>query len=134
MKRRFYVSSLASVFAIALAIGQTSSVEGTWEGNLHGVKAITLTVWEAAGRLEGDAVFYILRREGTGWHNGAASPQIPLQNVRREGATLHFSLKGSNGQPVEMEMKLAGPDTATLTRQPGSMPALSIPVRRTSER
>ena len=133
MKRTWYVSSLACIFALPLAIGRTPALEGTWEGDLHGVKAIALTIRETGGRAEGVAMFYVVRDENSGRHNGSPSPQIPLQNVRREGATLYFSVRGSNGEALPMEMKWTGPNTASLTRKrTASLPELIIPVRRTS--
>ena len=130
MKTMRSVSLLAGLLALGV-IGSASEVEGRWEGNWQGAKALTLTVRETQGRVEGNAVFYLIRREKPAEPGGAPSPEISLQNPRWDGATLRFSVKGSNGQPVLMEMKVTGPNTAELTREAGSsMPALTIPMHK----
>lgn len=130
MKQMRFVSLLAGLLALA-PIGNAAEIEGKWEGNWQGAKAVTLTLRETEGRVEGNAVFYIIRREKPTEPGGAPSPEISLQNPRWDGATLRFSVKGSNGQPVLMEMKLTGPNTAELTREAGSsLPALTIPLHK----
>ena len=129
MKRTLYVCALAGL--VALAVGSASELEGTWEGKLEGVKAITLTLRESGGQVSGRAVFFIIRDEGSGKHNGAGSPPISLQDVRSDGAVLHFFVKGSNGQPLAMDMKITGPARAELTRQwGGGLPALTISLEK----
>lgn len=131
MKRMLHVCLLAGAFPLLAAIANASPIEGTWEGDLHGVKAITLTVHETGGHMGGNIVFYVLRDEGSGWHTGSPSPAIALQAVQWDGARLRFTVQGSNGRPVTLEMRLNGANTAEVNRKPtADMPALTVTLRR----
>jgi len=131
MKRMLHVCLLAAGFPLLAAIANASPIEGTWEGDLHGVKAITLIVHETGGHMGGNVVFYILRDEGSGWHTGSPSPAVALQAVQWDGALLRFTVQGSNGQPVALGMKLKGAHTAELNRKPtADMPELTVSLRK----
>jgi hypothetical protein len=126
MKRMLHVCLLAAGFPLLAAIANASPIEGTWEGDLHGVKAISLTVHETGGHM-----FYIVRDEGSGWHTGLPSPAIALQAVQWDGALLRFTVQGSNGEPVALEMKLNGANTAELNRKAtADMPEVTVSLRR----
>jgi hypothetical protein len=78
--------------ALCLVKAAASPITGTWEGMKDGVKAATITVRENDGILGGSAVFYIIRDEGSGTHNGSAQPAIALQGTEWDGKVLRFSV------------------------------------------
>ena len=128
MKTMRFVCLLAVLAATAPA---QPSVAGTWNGNLHGVKAVTVTLRDSGASLEGTAVFYILRDEGSGFHSGAPSPEIALRELRRESGVLRFWLPGSNGQALSFEMRITGPATAELKRlKTQNEPELTVILQR----
>ena len=134
MKTTLYVC----LFAITLAVAQNrqnlTPVAGSWEGDLEGVKAVTLILGEPDPRPAGHIVFYILKDEGSGFHTGSASPALQMGGLRRKGDVLQFWVRGSDGRPLSFVMQITGPGHARLTRlKSRSTPELTIALRRQTE-
>ena len=134
MKTTLYVC----LFAITLAVAQNrqdlTPVAGSWEGDLEGVKAVTVNLREPDRQPVGNIVFYILKDEGSGFHTGSASPALQMGGLRRKGDVLQFWVRGSSGQPLSFVMRITGPGHARLTRlKSRSTPELTIALRRQTE-
>ena len=110
------VSVATAVLALWLALGAPAPVEGIWEGRLHGVKAVTLTVRENGQTIEGSIVFYIVRDNGSGRHDGEATAALALAKVTWDGRILRFSVTPPEGESRQFEMKLTGERSAELKR------------------
>jgi hypothetical protein len=134
MKRMLQVCLLTGIVGLVCAMPMASPVEGTWEGEVSGLKAVTLTVRDAGGKIEGSAIFYVLRDEGEGKRIGGKS-EVPLLNATWDGRTLRFSVRPPGVEPddpnVQFEMIVRGQDTAELKRiEAGTVPAATISMLR----
>ncbi len=135
MKRMLQVCFLTGIVGLVFAMPMASPGEGTWEGEVSGLKAVTLTVRDAGGKIEGSAIFYVLRDEGEGKRIGGES-EVPLLNATWDGRTLRFSVRPPGLEPddpsVRFEMMVKGQDTAELKRlEAGRIPAATISMRKT---
>jgi hypothetical protein len=129
------VCLIAVTAALAQNQGPPTAAAGSWEGNLEGVKAVTVNLRGPDSQPEGSVVFYILKDEGSGFQNGPATPAIPMQDLRRVGDLLRFRVRGSNGAALSFEMRITGASYARLTRlRSGSIPELTVALRRQSEK
>src|ERR1039458_3955709 len=54
------------VAALIAAMEKPAAIEGKWEGGMNGLKAVTVTVHETKGRMEGSVIFYVTRDDGQG--------------------------------------------------------------------
>jgi hypothetical protein len=118
MRTLRYVCLFAGVLCLLtrLIFGQGSgSIAGVWEGELHGLRAVTLTVHQEGAELSGNVVFYILKDEGSGWHVGAPSAPLPLLNPKWDGKLLRFSVSHGDWL-VPFEMRITGPGAAEFRR------------------
>jgi len=91
MTKMLHVCLLGGALALFLNISAALPVEGTWEGSSKGLKAVTLTVHETKGELQGEAVFYVLRDDGGGLYI-AGEDRRPMVGPRWDGKTLRFSV------------------------------------------
>jgi hypothetical protein len=71
------------------------------------------------GILRGSVVFYILRDNGNGSHNGDALPSQEMKAVEWDGKKLRFTIADSNGAPAAFVMRLTGDGVAELQAQGG---------------
>ena len=95
------------------------------------MKAVTLKLEDADGKVGGTAVFYIIKDEGSGKHNGSASPPMPLVDTRWDGEKLRFGVVNQTGETILFEMKVAGEGSADLTVvDSDGRPQRTIPIRR----
>jgi hypothetical protein len=135
MRRSLHVCLMAMVVALFLAKAAASPVVGTWEGMRDGVKAATIAVKESDGILGGSAIFYIIRDEGSGTHNGAPTPPLTMVGTQWDGKVLSFSvnngLKNGAGKTIAFELRVTGADTGELRRpaQNGE-PEIRVPMMR----
>ncbi|MGO9254890.1 MAG: hypothetical protein ACLQU1_01100 [Bryobacteraceae bacterium] len=130
MKTFQHVCLWAGALALCLAMATDALVKGTWEGDLRGVKAVTLKLQEADGKVGGTEVFYIVRDEGSGKHNGSASPPMPLVDTRWDGEKLRFGVVNQTGETILFEMKVTGQRSADLTVvDSDGKPQRTIPIR-----
>ena len=108
----------AGTLAMVLALGAPVPVAGAWEGRIGAARAITLKVRDNGRSIEGAAVFYIVKDEGSGAHTGSASPEIPFSNPRWNGEVLTFEIHGPHGEEGTFEMKATGRTTGEIWRVP----------------
>lgn len=131
MRTTLSVCLLAVTLALAQDQQHLTPVAGSWDGDLEGAKAVTVSLRGPEQRPEGKIVFYILKDEASGLHSGSASPELPMEELRRDGDSLRFRVRGSDGRPVYFEMRITGGGHARLTRRPnGVEPELTIVLRR----
>jgi hypothetical protein len=131
MKTFQHVCLWAGVLTLCLAMATDAPVTGIWEGDLQGVKAVTLKLQEADGKVGGTEVFYIVKDGGSGKHNGSASPKLPLVNARWDGEKLRFGVVNQNGETILFEMKIAGEGSADLTVvDSDGKPQRTVAIRR----
>jgi hypothetical protein len=64
MKRMLEVCLAALALAAAASPAESSSFAGTWEGQLEGVKAVTLEIQEVGPIVTGGITFYVIKDEG----------------------------------------------------------------------
>ncbi len=113
MRRILYGWMLATT--LACVSGRAATVPaGAWEGSVDGRKAVSLEVKDAP-QLRGSIVFYILRDDGDGSHEGSASPAVPMQDLKWDGEILRFSVD-AGGRAVRFELRSAGVGRAVLKR------------------
>jgi hypothetical protein len=131
MKTFRHVCLWAGVLALGLAMATDGPITGTWEGDLHGVKAVTLKLETTGTKVGGTAVFYIVKDEVSGAHNGSASPAMPLLNTGWDGGKLRFTVENQSGESVLFEMRITGEESADLTvLDPQGDPRRTLPIRR----
>ena len=112
MKTLGYVCLLAGALCLLTqSLQPASPIAGTWEGQSHGLKAITLKISQDSRNISGTVVFYILKDEGSGLHVGRPSDPLPLLNPRWNGKVLRFSVNNDKWL-VPFEIRLAGPRAA----------------------
>jgi hypothetical protein len=113
MRTLRYVCLFAGALCLLarLIFGQGSSIAGTREGQLHGLKAVTLMIRQDGAIVSGNAVFYILKDEGSGLHVGAPSAPLLLVNPRWDGKVLRFSVSHGNWL-APFEMRVTGEGNA----------------------
>jgi hypothetical protein len=117
MKRTLPLCLLAGLMALCLVKAAASPVVGTWDGTKDGVKAATITVRETDGILGGTAIFYIIiREEGSGSHNGAATPPLAMVGTQWDGKVLRFSVTNDDGKSIAFEFRVTGEGKAELRR------------------
>jgi hypothetical protein len=117
--------------ALCLVKAAASPVAGTWEGMKDGVKAATIHVRETDGILGGSAIFYIILNEGSGTHNGAATPPLAMVGTQWDGHVLRFSVVPSDGRSIAFELRVTGEGKAELRRPAqGDMPEDKVPMVR----
>jgi len=116
MRRMLNVCLLAGLMALCLVKAAATPVAGIWEGMRDGVKAATLTVRETDGILGGSVIFYIIRDEGSGTHNGSPTPPVTLVSTQWDGSVLRFAVTNQQGKSVAFEFRVTGEGKGELKR------------------
>jgi hypothetical protein len=130
MNQMLRVSLLGSA-ALFLLLGAASPAAGVWEGKVDGRKAVTLRLHETGGKLDGIAIFYIVRDNGDGGHDGEAVPAIRLLELKWDGGVLRFAVQNPAGQSVRFEMRFHGEKSGDLKRlETNGMPEEWIAIER----
>ncbi|HEY1339930.1 MAG TPA: hypothetical protein VGF59_20600 [Bryobacteraceae bacterium] len=117
--------------ALVAAAAAASPVDGTWEAVHEGKRAVSLTIHENSGKLEGRVVFYILKRNDGRSTTDADKTETPMVDPEWDGKTLRFSVAVSDDASDRFEMSLTGKDAARLKRLAGAGgPETTIDLRR----
>jgi hypothetical protein len=127
MKRDLPFALVAILIAAVWASAADSPIAGTWQGRIHDLPAVRLTLRETSGRMSGTIVFYMIRNDGSRYYEDSKSAGSPteLTNVRFDGKTLTFETSHRNAhpprtlndtEPVRFAMKLVGKDEGQLNR------------------
>jgi hypothetical protein len=118
----FLKLTLVLILVGARTSAADSPVAGTWRGKLHDLPAVTLSVNNDGGQLNGTILFYFLHRntEQDPWQVDAAhSITLPLIDPKFDGKTLSFQVSHKlahpprtlNDPPSSFQMRLTGKDT-----------------------
>ena len=131
MKRMLEVCLAALTLATAASPAESSAFAGTWEGQLEGIKAVTLEIQHVGPIVTGGATFYVIKDEGEGKRIGGAT-RVSMEHVRVHDTTLEFDVTiPSDDRIIRFRMTLKNDNTAELKRSTGEeMPELSVSLRR----
>lgn len=114
---------LLTISIVGIAVARESSIAGTWQGKLHDLPAITLSVTDEGGNLSGTILFYLLRYDGQAWTvDKEGSVPLPLIDPKLDGKLFSFKVSHReahppetlNDPPVVFEMRLTGTNQAEL--------------------
>ena len=117
MKKLVFVCLIVGVqFA---AMQNPAAIEGKWEGEMNGLKAVTITVHESKGRMEGSVIFYVTRDDGQGMRVVGQDERKMLE-TQWDGKTLRFAVGAPDFDPdapgVRFTMTITGDKKAELKR------------------
>jgi hypothetical protein len=127
MKRMLEVCLAAVALATVASSAEGSSFGGTWEGQLQGIKAVTLEIQDEGTIVAGIATFYVIKDEGEGKRIGGAT-RAAMEHVRLRDAILEFDVTVPGGDNVvHFRMTLNGSDAAELKRE---APELTVVLHR----
>src|SRR5262245_42531897 len=83
---------LLSLTALAFVTPGNSAVVGVWNGDMYGVRAVTLELHEQGGKLKGTILFYLIRHnDGLPPRSAPGTPQ-PLIDPVFDGKVLTFKV------------------------------------------
>ena len=107
------------VAALIAAMEKPAAIEGKWEGGMNGLKAVTVTVHETKGRMEGSVIFYVTRDDGQGMRVVGQDERKMLE-TQWDGKTLRFAVGAPDFDPdtpsVRFTMTITGDKKAELKR------------------
>jgi len=83
----------------------TPNWTGVWESKLDGITAVTLTLADDAGTLDGTIVFHVVLKENesTPAHSGSTEPHT-LIHPHADGNKLSFQVRRGNGSNQILNM------------------------------
>jgi hypothetical protein len=122
-----FVLLLAALPRGAAQRADNSSFVGDWNGEMYGVKAVTLDIREEKGELKGSVLFYLIRHnDGKPPRSSPGTPE-PLIGPHFDGKALLFKVSHRNAHPpqtlndppVSFRLELLKPNLARLTREGG---------------
>jgi hypothetical protein len=106
--------------AMLCAAAETQPVEGTWEGELNGIKAVSLSVHENKGAFEGSIDFTVMINDDGEGPKVAGHDVRKLVESRWDGKSLHFTVGAPGFDPddpnVRFTLTITGDRKANLTR------------------
>jgi hypothetical protein len=117
MKKAVYVC--LAVGALCAAIEKPAAIEGKWEAEMNGLKAVTVTVHENKGQIEGSVIFYVTRDEGQG-KRIVGQDERKMLETHWDGKTLQFAVSAPDFEPdapgVRFTMTVTGDKKAEMKR------------------
>jgi hypothetical protein len=126
MKTMLYVCLLAGV----LTAIEKPAVEGKWEGEMNGLKAITLTVQENKGAMEGSVIFYVTRDDDGKGMQIVGQDERKMLETQWDGKILRFAVGAPDFDPdgpgVRFTMTMTGDKKAELKRLGADETALAL--------
>jgi hypothetical protein len=133
MRSKAILVCVAMAMAATAGWAQTSgaanvsaaSIEGVWRCDMHGLPAMTLTVTDEGGKLNGAVLFFLHRTEPGKAETATPGVPEPLFDPKFDGKTLTFQVShrrahppGSlNDGPVSFALKLDGADKAEFVNE-----------------
>ena len=107
------------VAALIAAMEKPAAIEGKWEGGMNGLKAVTVTVHETKGPMEGSVTFYVTRDDGQG-KRVVGQDERKMLETQWDGKTLRFAVGAPDFDPdtpsVRFTMTITGDKKAELKR------------------
>jgi len=117
MKRLILVCLMVGALFAAM---EKPAIEGKWEGEMNGLKAITLTVHENKGAMEGSVIFYVTRNDDGKGVQVVGQDERKMLETQWDGKTLRFAVGAPGFDPdapgVRFTMTVTGDKKAELKR------------------
>ncbi|MGD0869541.1 MAG: hypothetical protein ABSB88_08325 [Bryobacteraceae bacterium] len=117
MKKVLYVCLMAGALAAAM---EKPAIEGKWEGEMNGLKAVTVTVHENKGQMEGSVIFYVVRDDDGQGKRIMGQDERKMLETHWDGKTLRFAAGAPDFDPdapgVRFTMTVTGDKKAELKR------------------
>jgi len=121
---------LLSLATLAFVTPGNSAVVGVWNGDIYGVRAVTLELHEKGGKLNGTILFYLIRHNDGLPPRSAPGTQEPVIDPVFDGKVLTFKVSHKNAHPpqtlndlpVSFRLELETSKKAYLTRGSGDEP------------
>jgi len=131
MKIKIFSTVAAFAILATSAIAQSNSTAasapllGVWRCEMHGLPAVTLTVTDEGGNLNGAVLFYLHKTEPGKAETATPGVPEPLFNPKIDGQTLTFQVSHRRAHPpgslqdapVTFRVKLIGPDKAEFVNE-----------------
>jgi len=118
MKKLTFVCLM--VGALFAAVQKPAAIEGKWEGETNGLKAVTVTVRENKGQIEGSVIFYVVRDDGGQGRQVVGQDERKMLETHWDGKTLRFAVGAPDFDPdspgVRFTMTVTGDKKAELKR------------------
>ncbi len=121
--------TLAMILTAAALAAPGKSVIGTWQGDIKGVRAVTLSITGSPEKLGGTVIMYLIRDDGPG-PGVAGQHESPMLDPKLDNDILSFRLKRGDGEVVAFEMKLLGENRGELRRLGDNLDPNFIPMKR----
>jgi hypothetical protein len=93
-----------------------SALVGTWKGSMGAVPAVELTIREAAGKLSGSMVMFVIGRSATGEPMVTSKEDVTMLDPQWKDDHLTFLIKSKQGETLRFAVKPTGADRAELQR------------------
>lgn len=87
---------IVSAILLSSCAGTQSPIVGTWEGRMHDLPAVELTVRGGSGPLGGTIAFYVQSQDAGTWKTERQIEE-PLIEPRFDGRVLSFQLLAGHG-------------------------------------
>ena len=129
MRKTMEVALATIILALCLTKAAGAPLDGTWEGTIHGQKALTVTMEGAPEHWRGTLVMYVADSKfGEPGAHIVGQIEHTLTNIKGDGKSLRFSVEGAD---VDYEMTLTGEGRALLLQHAhGDTPEVTVPLQR----
>jgi hypothetical protein len=118
MKKLVFACLMAG--ALIAAMQNPAAIEGKWEGEVSGLKAITLTVHVTKGQIEGSVIFYVTRDDDGQGKRVVGQDERKMLETHWDGKTPRFSVGAPDFDPgapgARFTMTVTGDKKAELKR------------------
>jgi hypothetical protein len=99
---------------------ERSAIAGKWEGQMHDLKAVAITVSEDRGRMEGSVVFYVIRDDDSQGPRVVGQDERKILDPHWDGRALQFAVGAPDFDPgapgVRFTITVTGDKKAELKR------------------
>jgi hypothetical protein len=119
MRRTILLAASAAMLLTCIAAAQApanATWNGVWQGELDGQPAVTLTLADDGGALEGTVVFNLIERQTQGPPRVASIQPHVLLDPQSNGSTLSFQIMRPDRSeaPLKFTVTLDGNDKARI--------------------
>ncbi|MGA2194265.1 MAG: hypothetical protein ABSH40_03265 [Bryobacteraceae bacterium] len=117
MKKMLFVCLMVGALFAAI---EKPAIEGNWEGESNGLKAVAITVHENKGQMEGSVIFYVMRNDDGQSKRIVGQDERKMLETHWDGKTLRFAVGAPDFEPgapgVRFAMTITGDKKAELKR------------------
>jgi hypothetical protein len=112
----------------------TSALVGVWRAQMDGLPAMTLTLSDETGSLQGAVLFYLLQRDPGKPVTATPGVPEPLMNLRFDGRRLTFQVSHRRAHPpgslqdapISCGLRLTGENRGTMAREGDGSSAVEV--------